>query len=222
MESEAESDFSDRPPVDLYIEEGVLSDDQDVIVTDLDQAISEEQMYRETMQGIRSYMGWSHIPDMETYTNTSEDNPFACPKTQVPGKVSVLMPADDWLCRKLNKLNLTLVEGYPSRSSEASGLLKNQFLRPAKSQAKCYGLFFNQKGDSTDVLTWNTDASYLNRSYSRITRQARLASTPPTSHEISQENLHKWEKSAREATVICNQAGSFNGRLFKVQQGMHS
>ena len=68
LESEAESEFSDRSLVDVYIEVGELSDNQDVTVTDQDQAASEEKMYRETMQGIRSYMGWSHIPVMDTST----------------------------------------------------------------------------------------------------------------------------------------------------------
>ena len=131
-------------------------------------------------------MGWSHIPDIDTSTNSAEDNPFS-------GKVSVQMPVDDWLCRKFNKLNITLVEGYPSRSSEASGLLKDHFLRLAKSQAKWYGLFSDHKGDSTAVSTWNTDASCLNSCYSKIARQAGPSSTPPTSHHISQENLKKWE-----------------------------
>ena len=97
---------------------------------------------------------------------------------------------------------------------------KDQFLRPAKSQAKWYGLFSDHKGDSTAVSTWNTNASRLNSSYSRIARQAGLSSTPPTSCHISQENLRKWVKLAREATVMCNQAESFNRCLFKVQQDM--
>ena len=168
LESEADSEFSDRPLLDLYVEEGDLSADQDVTVTDQDKAASEEQTYRETMRGIRTYMGWSHIQDMDTFNNTAEENPFAGPKTQVPGKVSVQMPVDDWLCRKLSKLNITLVEGYPSQSSEAGGLLKDQFLRPAKPQAKWYGLYSDNKDDSTAVSTWNTDASRLKSSYSRI------------------------------------------------------
>ena len=167
-------------------------------------------------------MGWSHIPDMDTSTNTAEGNPFAGPKTQVPGKVSVQMPVDDWLCRKFNKLNITLVEGYPSRSSETGGLLKDQFLRTAKSQAKWYRLYSDHKFDCTAVSTWNTDASRLNTSCSRIARDARLSSTPLTSCHISPENLCKWEKSAREATVVCNQSASFNRCLFKVQQDMQS
>ena len=92
MESEVDGEFSDRPPLDLYVEEGELSEDQDVTMTNQDQAASEEQTYRETIRGIRSYMGWSHIPDIDTSTNSGEDNPFACPKTQTPGKVSVLGP----------------------------------------------------------------------------------------------------------------------------------
>ena len=32
------------------------------------------------------------------------------------------LPTDDWLCKKFNGLNLTLLEGYPSKSSEAGGL----------------------------------------------------------------------------------------------------
>ena len=78
------------------------------------------------MTGIRSFMGWSHIPDLETSAAASDDS-YAGPKTQVPGKVSVQMPTDDWLCKNLSRLNITLVEGYPSCSSEAGGLLKANF-----------------------------------------------------------------------------------------------
>ena len=83
------------------------------------------------MQGIRSFISWSHIPELDNTASTSDDNPFAGPKTVTPGKV-VKMPTEDWLCRKLAKLNLTLVEGYPSRGSEAGGLAKDVFLRPAE------------------------------------------------------------------------------------------
>ena len=98
-----DSEVPDRPPIDVFVEEGELSDDQDITVTVQDQSILEEQTYRETMRGIRSFMGWSHIPDMDSSTNPSDDNPFAGPKTPVPGKVLVQMPTEDWLCRKLSK-----------------------------------------------------------------------------------------------------------------------
>ena len=57
-DSHLESASSDRPPVDIFVEEGELPDDQDVTLTDPDQFFSEEQTYRET--GIRSCMGWTH------------------------------------------------------------------------------------------------------------------------------------------------------------------
>ena len=172
------------------------------------------------MSGIRSYMGWSNIPEMDSTTTGSDDNPFSGPKSSTTGKVSVQMPTEEWLCEKLSKLNVTLVEGYPSRSSEAGGLMMDQFLRPAKSQSKWYRLSSDHKADPAAVSTWCTDACKLNSSYSRIAQQSGLASTHPTSRRVSQETLRRWEKSAREATVICNQAASFNRCLFKVQQNM--
>ena len=69
---------------------------------------------RETMSGIRSYMGWSNIPELDSATTGSDDNSFSGPKSSTPGKVSVQMPTEEWLCKKLSKLNVTLVEGYPS------------------------------------------------------------------------------------------------------------
>ena len=124
MESGTESELSNRPPVELFVEEGELSDNQKLM--DQEQTISEEQTYWETMKGIRSYIGWPHVPDMDS-SNPSDDNPFAGPKAPVLSKVSVQMPTEDWLCKKLNKLNVTLVEGYPSQTLEASGLMMDQF-----------------------------------------------------------------------------------------------
>ena len=53
-----------------------------------------DQTYRESMRGIRSYMGWTHIPDMDTTASTGDDNPFAGPKAQLASMLSVLMPTD--------------------------------------------------------------------------------------------------------------------------------
>ena len=60
----------------------------------------------------------------------------------------------------------------------------------------------------------------LNSSYSRIVRYTGLGSTPPASRRISQETLRRWERSAREASIVCNQSASFNRCLVKVQQSM--
>ena len=94
MDTDSESDMSDRPPVDICVEVGELSDQ-----TRTNPPLK-KQTYRETMRGIWAYMGWSHIPDMDTTTSTSDDNPFASPKVQAPGKVSVQMPTDDWLWKE--------------------------------------------------------------------------------------------------------------------------
>ena len=202
-DSDYESFSSDRPPVDLYPEEGELSDDHEVSFTDPDQSLSEEQSYRETMRGIRSYMGWTHVLDIDSGTKTSDDNPFAGPKLQTPGKVSVNLPTEEWLCNKLSKLNLALVQGYPSRTTEAGTLQWDQFVRPAKSQSKWYGVHSEPKKDSSStVKAWNTGSSCINSTYLRIARQAGIASNPPLSRPISQENLRKWERSARESPII--------------------
>ena len=156
-------------------------------------------------------------------TTTSEDNPFAGPKPHAPGKVSINLPTDEWLCRKMAKLNITLTQGYPSRTSEAGGLQRDQFVRPPKSQQKWYGFHSNPTKDTElSVSSWHTSSSKLNSTYLRIARQAGIASQPPMSRPISQETLRKWERSARESTVICNHAASFNRCLLKVQQNMNS
>ena len=97
------------------MEQGELSDDQEF--GEPEQPTSEEQTYRETMSGIQSFMGWNYVPDVDS-SNPSDDNPFAGPKAPVPNKVSVQMPTKEWLCKKLSKLNLTLIEEYPSRSDQ--------------------------------------------------------------------------------------------------------
>ena len=124
------------------------------------------------------------------------------------------------LCRSKDSSSWQGVGVNPSRGSEAGGLLKDVFLRPAKSQSKWYGLFSDHKVDPSAVSSWCTDASKLNSSYSRIARHSGLSSTPPASRRISQETLRRWEKSAREAIVICNQAARFNRCLFRVQQNL--
>ena len=218
LDSDSDSQISDIPPVELFAEEGEFSNDQ---VFEQELPTSEEQTYRETMSGIRSFMGWSHIPDMDS-SNPSDDNPFAGPKAPVPSKISVQMPTEDYLCRKLAKLNLTMTEGYPSRTTEAGSLPIDHFLRPPKPQTKWYGLYSDQQLDPATVTSWNTGPSKLNNSFGQISRKAALAATPPASRRISQDALRRWERSAREASVVCNQSASFNRCLFKVQGDMNA
>ena len=112
-------------------EEGALlelEDQPDVDAGDSDRAISEDQNYRETVRGVCAFMGWNHIPDLEYSPASRTDNPWVGHRAQPVGKVSVLLPPEDWLCRKLENLNLVLIEGYPSKSSEPGGLHVDKFL----------------------------------------------------------------------------------------------
>ena len=109
------------------------------------------------------------------------------------------------------------------RVTQAGTLQRDQFVCPAKSQSKWYGVHAEPKKDSSSaVKTWNTGSSHINSTYFRITRQAGIASNPPLSRPISQENLRKWEKSARESSINCNQAAGFNHCLLKIQQNMQT
>ena len=218
LDSDTQSQLSDTPPVELFVEEGDLSDDQEF---EQELPTSEEQTYRETMRGIRSFMGWSHIPDMDS-SNPSDDNPFAGPKAPAPSKISVQMPTEDWLCRKLSKLSLNMTEGYPSRTTEPGSVPMDHFLRPPKPQTKWYGLYSDQQLDPATVTSWHTGPAKLNNSFARIARKAALAATPPASCRISQDTHRRWERTAREASVVCNQTASFNRCLFKVQGDMQT
>ena len=91
------------PAPETY-EEGELSEVEDQPELDTgesDRAISEDQNYRETVRGVRSFMGWTHIPDLEYSSASRTDNPWVGHRSQPVGKVSVLLPPEDWLCRKL-------------------------------------------------------------------------------------------------------------------------
>ena len=103
MDTVSDSDSESLPVRVSKTEEGELSDvEQDMSLTEADQMLSEEQNYRETMSGVRSFMGWTHIPEVDSALLSSEDNPFAAPKQQPAGKTSVNLPTDEWLCHKMD------------------------------------------------------------------------------------------------------------------------
>ena len=78
------------------------SADRDVSRDDPDSEPTEEANYRETMRGVRSFMNWHKVPEFETVSSTADDNPFAGARVRPTGKVSVKLPVDDWLCRKMS------------------------------------------------------------------------------------------------------------------------
>ena len=117
----------------------------------------------------------------------------------------------------MDKLNVTLVEGYPS----AGGLQKDQFVKVGKSPSKWYGL--HPSTDKTaDTVSWENELVKLNSSYNRIARSSGLSTPAPASHPLSQDTLKRWEKLARESSYICNRAASFSCCLSKVQTSMQA
>ena len=108
-----------------------------------EQEPTEEASYRETIRGVRSF---------ETVSSAADDNFFVGARVLPTGKVSVKLPVDDWLCRKMSKLNLTITEGYPTRNTDNSGLLRDQFVKPPRT-SRWYGMHAEKDSDSVAVRT---------------------------------------------------------------------
>ena len=94
-------------------------------------------------------MGWHQIPEFDS-VSSADDNPFASSRVQPTGKVSVKLPVD-WLCRKMEKLNLTITEGYPSRNAETAGLLRDQFVKPPRS-SRWYDMRADKKNSDRSTV----------------------------------------------------------------------
>ena len=184
-----------------------------------DQDLSEDANYRETLRGVRSFMGWNHIPDYDNSAASMDDNAFAGSRVKTTGIVSVKLPVDEWLCKKLEKLNVTIAEGYPSRNSETSGLLRDQFVKTPHS-SKWYDMHAVKKGDvSTQAVSdWSPEPAKLNSMLSRVVR--RSLPSAPASHTFSQDTLRRWKKTFREQSVMCNHAAGLSRCLTKVQDSM--
>ena len=188
------------------IEEGEVSgpkpeDQQDSDSGDKDRVLSEDQNYRETVRGVRAFMGWTHIQDLEYSPTSRTDNPWTGHRSQPVGKVSILLPPEDWLCNKMQNMNLVLIEGYPSKSSESGGLHMDQFLRPPNSQSRWYGIHPAEPKDPTRpgkyVNTWPNDAAKINSAFPRIAKP-NITNSQPAIRQIPQDTIRKWEKAAKE------------------------
>ena len=70
-------------------------------------------------------MDWHHLLGFDS---SLDDNPFPGSIAQLAGKVSIKLPVDDWLYRKLENLNLIIAEGYPPR------IMETAFERPVHDQ----------------------------------------------------------------------------------------
>ena len=162
-------------------------------------------------------MGWHQIPEFDS-VSSADNNPFAGSRAPPTGKVSVKLPVDDWLCRKMEKLNITVAEGYPSKSTEPAGLLRDQFVKTPRS-FKWYDMHVDKKEcDRSTVCSWFPEPAKLNSTFSRVARRNRP--TAPPSRALNQDILRRWERAAREQSIICNQAAGLSRCLTRVQDSM--
>ena len=161
-----------------------------------DQDLSEDANYRETIRGVRSFMGWHQIPDYDSASSSLDDNPFAGSRVKPTGKVSVKLPVNEWLCRKFERLNVTVAEGYPSRNTETCGLLREQFVKPPRS-SKWYAMDTDKKDSaSTTVFDWSPEPAKVNSTFSRVAR--RSLPSAPASRTFSLDTLMRWERAFHE------------------------
>ena len=210
-ESEAEMDGEPASPTSVNLQ-GELPEDS------TDQDLSEDANYRETIRGVRSFIGWHQIPDYDSTSSSLDDNPFAGSQAKLTGKMSVKLPVDEWLCKKFEKLNVTVADGYPSRNTETGGLLRDQFVKTPRS-SKCYAMHTDKKNSaSATVCDWSPELAKLNSTFSGVAR-CSLPSAP-ASRTFSQDTLRWWERAFREQSVMCNQAACLSRCLTKVQDSM--
>ena len=195
------------------------SADRDASRDDPDSEPSEDSSYREKMRGVRSFMNWHKVAEFETVSSTADNNPFAGARAQPTGKVSVKLPVDDWLCRKMSSLNLTIKEGYPTRNTDNTALLRDQFIKTPRS-SRWYGMHAEKDNESSTVRTWSPDPTKLNHSFSRVAH--RNLPTAPPSWALSQVLLSRWQRAAREQTIMCNQAAGLSRCLTRVQDSVNS
>ena len=152
-----------------------------------DQQLSDEENYQETVRGVRSFMGWHQVPGFQCSASSQDNNQFAGPRIHSTGNILVKLSSDDWLCRKMEKLNLPLTEDYPTHSSDASGLSRDQFVKVPHTQ-KWYDVYAQKKGISqSKVYCWPNEPVKLNNSFTRVARPSISGS--PASRPIAQETL---------------------------------
>ena len=183
--------LSDRPS--SLADEGEISDlgstgpDHEDL-SEVDQELTAEQNYRETLRGVRSFMAWNDIPEFDSSSGSQDDNPFTGSKVSHTGKVFVKVPVDEWLCRKMEKLNINVQEGYPSRTSENAGLSRDQFVKPAKT-LRWYNMHCEKKEFSrSKVYTWTNEPARLNSTFSRIANSRRVAAKERRNSRTSKIN----------------------------------
>ena len=129
-------------------------------------------------------MGWQKFPEFETFSLSVDDNPFVGPISQPTNKI-----LEECVCKKLEKLNITLVEGYPSISSEVS-CLQNEFVKTPWSQNKWYEINTDKQTTSSSTVSfwYNESAKHESHYNCKIIRGLINTTGFPV---YSQETLRK-------------------------------
>ena len=107
---------------DSAVEEGEVSSD---VIDRQDQ--TEDMTYRETVRPVRSFMNHIRVYESDLSEPDKSNNPWKGKNPKKPARISVAIPPDDWPCQKLEKLNTTMAEGYPSRAQDSACLKKDHF-----------------------------------------------------------------------------------------------
>ena len=135
---------------------------------------TEDLTFRETVRSIRSFMGWDYIPVFESDLAEPDktNNLWRGKHPRKPAWISVAMPPDDWLCQKLEKVNTTIAEGYPSRAQDSAGLKGDQFVKIPKSQSRWYQMYtVRQEGPDRpgkNLFSWTGNKAKVNSQFPRI------------------------------------------------------
>ena len=82
--------------------------------------------------------------------SSADDNPFAGSRVQQTGKVSVKLWVDDWMCRRMEKLNLTVLKATLPEA-ETAGLLRDQFVK-TPSLSRWYDMHVDKKNSSRSTV----------------------------------------------------------------------
>ena len=129
------------------------------------------------------------MPEFESSASTETDNLLVGLRSQSTSKISAKLPSDDWLSWKLEKLNLTLTECYPTHSTDTNGLSRDEFVKVPHT-LKWYDVYSNKKDFSWSKITyWSNEPAKIDSAFTRIARPS-LSTKLPTSWPIAQEKLY--------------------------------
>ena len=150
--------------------------------------------FRKTVRSVRSFMGWNHIPVFESDLSEPDksNNPWKGKNPKKLARISVTMLPDDWLCQKLERLNTTIAEGYPSRAQDSASLKKDKFVKIPKNQCRWYQMH-TIKTDGPyragrSLFSWSNSEAKVNSQFPRIIKASYSPAGPP-SRPILQEYL---------------------------------